>query len=124
MTILIVDDDHDTVATLAMLLRRAGCYVIECEKGKEAMALIEQHKPTHVLLDLAMPGMDGFAIADELSHNPDLRPQKLIALSGYGDERMRERTSEAGFDCHLLKPVEFSELLAAMQRSARLVTTS
>jgi CheY-like chemotaxis protein len=115
MPIIIADDDPDTVTTQGMLFRQAGFDVIECLEGKDVMPLVEQHHPRVVLLDLSMPGMDGFAIADELRDNPDLRPKLLVAVTGYGDPETVKRTAEAGFDRHMLKPVEFSELLSLVE---------
>ena len=115
MCILVADDDHDTVATQALLLRTKGFDVIECEHGKDVMPLVEQHRPNVLLLDLSMPEMDGFDVAEELKENPDLRPNLVVAVTGYGDEATRRRVADAGFDHHFLKPVALPDLLAVVQ---------
>jgi DNA-binding response OmpR family regulator len=119
MPILIADDDHDTVVSQALLFRKRGYEVIECEHGRDVMPLVEERRPCVLLLDLSMPGMDGFDVAQELKENPDLRPHLLIAVTGHGDEATRRRVEEAGFDYHFLKPVNFGDLLALVHEVDR-----
>jgi CheY-like chemotaxis protein len=117
MPILIADDDHDTVTTEALLFQRSGFSVMACEEGKDVMPLVEEYKPSVLLLDLSMPGMNGFDIAQELKDNPDLRPKLLVAVTGYADSETRQKTAAAGFDYHFAKPVEFSTLLQVVAQA-------
>jgi CheY-like chemotaxis protein len=117
MPILIADDDADTVTTQALLLRSRGYEVLTCVHGNDVMPMVEEHHPRALLLDLSMPQMNGFDVAQELHDNPDLRPQLLVAITGYGDDKTKERTAAAGFDYHLLKPVNIEELAAILDRA-------
>jgi DNA-binding response OmpR family regulator len=110
ISVLVVDDDRDTVETLALLLKANGYDSYGCHYSKDVMANVEKIRPDVVLLDLAMPGMSGYDIAEELRDNSDLRPKMVIAVTGYGQERDRQKTKEAGFDDHILKPFEWREL--------------
>lgn len=111
MCVLIIDDDRDLVYAQTRLLQHLGINVISCTDPKEAMHLIEEHRPEVVLLDLAMPGLNGFDVAEELQHNPDLKPRCLAAVTGYSGDDMRRRTAAAGFDVHFVKPVPSAQLL-------------
>jgi CheY-like chemotaxis protein len=114
MQILVADDDRNIVETQAMILRRRDFSVITCTEGKDVMPLVEQHHPDVILLDLIMPGMNGFDIALELKENPDLRPTLLIAITGITDDGAKEMTARAGFDYHLIKPIHPAKLLAIL----------
>jgi CheY-like chemotaxis protein len=115
MPILIVDDDQAAAETQAIILRRHGYSVLTCTDGADALGLIEQHRPRVLLLDLILPGVDGFDVVQELKENPDLRPKLVIAVTGYGDVDTREQTAAAGFDYHLVKPVKLAELLEILE---------
>ena len=78
------------------------------------MPLVEENRPDVLLLDLAMPGMNGFDVALELRLNPDLRPRLLIAVTGYSDDGSKEMTARAGFDYHLVKPLMLFNLLSIL----------
>lgn len=114
MLILIADDDWDTVETQAVILRRAGYSALTCTAGKAVMPLVVQHRPEVLLLDLAMPGLNGFDVAMKLKENSDLRPKLLIAVTGFNDDGAKEMTAGAGFDFHLVKPVKLAELLTIL----------
>lgn len=114
MRILVVDDDRDTTTTQVMLLKLHGYEAHGCNRGADAVALIEQLRPDVVVLDLSMPMVTGYDIANELRKRPDIRPHCLIAVSGYGPHSEHDKTAAAGFDYHLDKPVEFKELEMAI----------
>ncbi|CAL4865931.1 Sensor histidine kinase RcsC [Asticcacaulis sp. MM231] len=76
-----------------------------CYDGKSALKLAADFKPDVVLLDIGMPHMDGIEVCARLRAMPDLAHIKIIAQTGWGDDEMRQRTKEAGFDLHLVKPV-------------------
>jgi len=79
------------------------------------MEVVERLRPQVILLDLAMPGKTGFDIADEIRSRPDLRPARLVAVTGHGQELDRVQTKLRGFDHHLLKPIDFQELEAIVR---------
>jgi two-component system, chemotaxis family, CheB/CheR fusion protein len=114
MKILVADDDPSFVAVQAALLRRHGYTVLTCTEGADVMPLVEESRPDVLLLDLSMPGMNGFDVALELKENPDLRPRLLIAVTGHRDPGAATMTERAGFDFHLVKPVNYSVLTALL----------
>ncbi|MEO6407382.1 MAG: response regulator [Burkholderiaceae bacterium] len=103
--ILLVEDNDDARETTAQMLREAGYQVAEAENGEAALTRLRVEQPDLVVLDLGMPGKDGFQVAVEIRAAPALRHLPLIALSGYGQERDRAASAQAGFDDHLVKPV-------------------
>ena len=120
-SILVVDDDVDTVKSLAMLLRLEGHEVRVAYNGPKAVEIAQQEAPDIILLDLGMPEMDGFQVAQQLRQQPALGNALLVAMTGYGQEEDRWRSRAAGFDYHLLKPVEpeaLNKLLAQGKLSA------
>jgi two-component system CheB/CheR fusion protein len=111
-----VDDNVDAANTMAMLLRLSGHEVRTAHDGPSAIHAAQSYRPDIVLLDIGLPGMDGFEVARRLRALPDLKRLVLVALTGYGQEEDRRRSSAAGFDHHLVKPVDpstLTELLAA-----------
>ncbi len=120
--VLVADDNVDSALTLATLLRSAGNEVETAHDGLEAWDAAQKIRPDLVLLDLGMPGLDGCSVARRIRSQPWGQKPLLIALTGWGQEDVRVRTDEAGFDAHLVKPVDFdvlTRLLAdrAAQRS-------
>ncbi len=114
MRILVVDDNVDAADSLAIMLSYAGHEVRVAYGGRDALAAAEEFTPEAIILDLGMPGMDGYAVARAVRADARLQATRLIALSGYGQLEDRRRTSEAGFDQHLVKPVVFEALCAAL----------
>lgn len=108
--ILVVDDNPDTADTLAKFLRASGHEVHIATDGPSAVALALRVRPDVMLLDIGLPGMDGFAVAKRLRAEPDLASITIIAITGGGFESDRQRALEAGIDQHLIKPVEPSFL--------------
>ena len=122
LRILVVDDNKDAVQSMAMLLEVSGNDVRLAHEGKQALELAQQFKPHVVLLDIGLPGMDGYEVARRLRQQPPLQRSLLIALTGYGQPEDRKRSRAAGFDYHLVKPVdptELEELLANTTVGAR-----
>jgi CheY-like chemotaxis protein len=105
-----VDDNKDSAATLGMLLKCMGADVRIANDGQSALSAMETQPPDVVLLDIGMPGMDGFEVARRVRKRPEFASVQLIALTGWGQEEDRRRTSEAGFDHHLVKPVDLASL--------------
>jgi signal transduction histidine kinase len=112
--ILVVDDNQDAAALIALLLKLAGQEVRTAHDGAEALTAAAELRPDVVLLDLAMPRLNGYETARLIREQPWGRDVALIALSGWGQRRDRLRTAEAGFCAHLVKPVGEAELLAVL----------
>jgi signal transduction histidine kinase/ActR/RegA family two-component response regulator len=112
--ILIVDDNQDAAYVLALLLRDVGHEVEVVDSGTAALQRGPTFLPRIVLLDLGMPGLDGFATARRIREEPWGRKVSLVAVTGWGQPGDRRRTREAGFDAHLVKPVGDAELQAAL----------
>ncbi len=112
--ILVVDDNADAAYSLALLLELEG-HTVECvHTSQEALERVQSFEPEVVLLDLGLPEMNGFDVARSMRALPGLKPARLIALTGYGQAEDKQRTREAGFDDHLVKPVAFSLLRRAL----------
>jgi PAS domain S-box-containing protein len=112
--ILVVDDNLDSAETMAMLLRATGHEVETAHDGASALERAPHYCPEYVLLDIGLPGMSGYTVAERLRALPVLHGVKLIAMTGYGQEEDRRRSREAGFDHHLVKPVDFGALSAIL----------
>jgi CheY-like chemotaxis protein len=108
--ILVVDDNRDAAHTLARLLAALGCQAREANSGAEAIAAIECEVPDIVLLDLGMADMDGIETAQQIKSRFGESAITLIAITGLGRQEDRERTREAGFASHLVKPVLLEQL--------------
>jgi len=112
--VLIVDDNEDAANSLAMVLKLNGHETDAAYTSSDALARAAQFKPDVVLLDIGLPGMDGYQVAQRIRELPGLRNIRLVAVTGYGRSDDRRRARDAGFDDHLTKPVEFSVLDRAL----------
>jgi CheY-like chemotaxis protein len=117
--VLVVDDNQDAADSLALLLRLAGQDVRVAYDGHVALAVVAEFRPALAFLDIGMPGMDGYELADRLRRVADLRGLTLVALTGWGQEEDRRRSRAAGFDLHLTKPVEPAALRAVLTDPSR-----
>jgi PAS domain S-box-containing protein len=108
--ILVVDDNRDSADSLAMLLRLAGHEVRTVHDGRRVPAVVEDERPDLVLLDIGLPGLDGYSVARQLRSKAEFASTMLVALTGYGTEEDRRQSQAAGFDHHLVKPVAFDAL--------------
>jgi PAS domain S-box-containing protein len=115
LKILVVDDNLDTANSVATLLRMAGHDVNLAHDGPAALATARATRPEVIVLDIGLPGIDGYTVARTLRDDESFAGLRLIAVSGYGQPDDRRRSQEAGFDEHLVKPVEFESLLAALE---------
>jgi signal transduction histidine kinase len=114
---VVIDDNEDARELVAELLRSRGHDVMTAEDGHQGLAMIRDHRPDVALVDLGLPGIDGLALAHELrAHCPDVCT-RLVALTGYGHARDLQRTKDAGFDAHLVKPATMADILAALAPS-------
>ena len=116
--VLVADDNADGAASLALLLELLGHEVCTAKDGVEAVEKAVDFKPDLVLLDLGMPRMDGFAAARQLRAMTTTRHTALVALTGWGQDTDRHRTRAAGFDAHLVKPVDAATLDALLKTHA------
>jgi len=110
--ILVVDDNSDAASSLAILLELSGHQVSTAPNGQRALDECRLRRPDVVLLDIGLPGMDGYEVARRLKQMPALADAVLIAITGYGQPDDLVRSKNAGFDHHLVKPIEPSKLLA------------
>jgi signal transduction histidine kinase len=112
--ILVVDDHRDGAHVLAALLAELGADVTVASDGESALTAVDDHHPDAVILDLGMPGMDGYEVARRIRARPELSDIRLIALTGWGQASDRRGTAAAGFDHHFTKPANIEELRAAL----------
>ena len=114
--VLVVDDNRDAADTLGAMLQMMGVDARVAYDGKAALEAVEGFRPAVVVLDLGMPGMDGYAVARAIRGRADLNDVRLVALTGWGQERDRASTRQAGFDYHLIKPVDLDAMQAVLER--------
>ena len=115
--ILVADDNNDALESLATLLQLSGHEVYTAANGAVALESAEQHRPEVALLDIGMPKLDGYEVARRIRAQPWGQRITLVALTGWGQDSDRSRSQEAGFDSHLVKPLDLdklTELLAAL----------
>jgi PAS domain S-box-containing protein len=110
--ILIIDDNADSTHSLSRLLRLLGHDVAAAHSGPEGLEIARSFRPRFVLLDIGLPGMSGYEVAQRLKGDPELREVVIIGVSGYGQEDDKRRSRAAGFDHHLVKPVDYNTLLS------------
>jgi PAS domain S-box-containing protein len=112
--ILVVDDNLDSAKSLAMLLKLTGSETQTAHDGIEAVAAVAKFRPDVVLLDIGLPKLNGYEAARQIREQPGGREIVLVALTGWGQDEDRQKSREAGFDSHLVKPVELAELLTLL----------
>jgi len=125
--ILIVDDNSDAAVSLAMLLKIAGNETCKAHDGLEALEAVERYRPEVVLLDIGLPSLSGHEVCRRIRERPDGGDMVIIALSGWGQESDRRKSQDAGFDGHLVKPVDYAalmDLLSALSVPAGRVSTN
>jgi PAS domain S-box-containing protein len=118
--ILIVDDNHDAATSLAMLVDMWGHETFVARDGHEAIDLAERHRPDLLLLDIGLPGLSGYEVCSRIRSRDWGRGIEIFALTGWGQEEDRRRTREAGFDGHLIKPVDPEKLHRLLSSLSRL----
>jgi PAS domain S-box-containing protein len=123
--ILVVDDNVDAANMMAMMLQIYGHQAETVYSAKSALEMAVEYRPDFVVLDIGLPGMDGYEVARRLRQIHELKDTRLIAATGYGQDADRQRSEEAGFDYHLVKPIDpeklqtVLELLGRLPRSAK-----
>ncbi len=120
--VLVVDDNADSADSIAAILEASGHEVQVAYSAQKALEIAVEYQPDITLLDIGLPDIDGYQVAKHLRQIPELREMRLIAITGYGQESDRERSREAGFDEHMVKPVEWrklEELLTSLMKRPR-----
>lgn len=112
--VLLVDDNQDASLTLAMLLKLEGHDVAIANDGQEALRVAPQFRPDVVMLDIGLPGMDGYDVGRRLRADPATAEVVMIAVTGYSHAEARTRSKEAGFDQHVVKPVDPAALIRSL----------
>lgn len=113
--ILVVDDNVDAADTLQALLGMDGFDVTTAHDGLAAVAAAKAGSPDIIVMDIGMPGMDGYDAARMIRQEPGAEKILLIALTGWGESTDKNRASQAGFDHHLVKPVDYEMLIKCLQ---------
>ena len=117
--ILVVDDNRDAADTCAMLLETSGHHVQTAYTGRQALELARTFHPHALLLDIGLPDLDGYKLAQRLRATPWGHGAVLVAVTGWGQEQDRQRAIEAGFDQHLVKPIAAETVESLLQSLAR-----
>nr|WP_260115420.1 response regulator [Pseudoduganella guangdongensis] len=112
--VLLVEDNDDGREMMAMMLSCYGYPVQHAADGFQGLATAAAARPDIALVDIGLPGIDGYEVARRMRANPDTHHIKLIALTGYGLADDQRRVMDAGFDMHLVKPVDVDQLLRAI----------
>jgi PAS domain S-box-containing protein len=113
--VLVVDDNVSAAQMLAMLLTTLGSHEVQiAHDGVAALKILESYRPEIVLLDIGLPGMDGYQIGREIRKHPELERVLLVAVTGYGQDEDRRRSRDAGFDEHLVKPPSLEHIQSVL----------
>ena len=115
MRVLLVDDNVDAMEMMGFLLAEMGYETCTTSDAAEIEGLALRHKPQVIVLDIGLPGIDGYEVARRIKKNPALAHIRLVAHTGYGSPEDRRRAMEAGFDAHLVKPAELPDLEKALK---------
>jgi signal transduction histidine kinase/DNA-binding response OmpR family regulator len=115
--ILIVDDNVDAADSVAWLMRQQAHDVRTAHDGRSALEMASEFRPQVVVLDLGLPELDGYEVSRRLRAAPDTKEALIIAVSGYGQDEDRRRSTQAGFNYHFIKPVNFETLLGVLREA-------
>ncbi len=116
--VMVVDDNQDSAKSLSLLLKYAGHQIQTAHDGREALAQAQKLKPHIILLDIGLPEMNGHDVCRAIRKELWGKAMIIIALTGWGQVEDRRRSHEAGFDGHLVKPVDFTALLKLLDELA------
>ncbi|GAB3442373.1 response regulator [Massilia solisilvae] len=115
LRVLLVDDNADAMEMMGFLLGEMGHEAITTQDAHNIVALARAHKPDVIVLDIGLPGVDGYELARMIKREPELAAIRLVAHTGYGSPEDRKKALDAGFDAHLVKPAELDDLEAALR---------
>ena len=116
--ILVIDDDEDAAEGLKLFLEQSGHEVRVAIDGEKGLELVRQFRPDTVLIDIGLPKMDGYTVAEALRTRPETRHALLIAVTGFGADGDIRKSRDAGFDDHLTKPVNLDQLLMRIEQNS------
>ncbi len=119
LRVLVVDDNRDVADSTASVMRMNGCDVHVAYDGRAALESVQRLRPDAVLLDIGLPAIDGYLVAEHIRAQPENGDTMIVAVSGYGQEHDRERSRSVGFDYHVVKPID-PILLAGLVGTLRL----
>jgi CheY-like chemotaxis protein len=122
LRVLVVDDNVDTVESFALLLQALGHDVQTAHDGPMAVQAALDYRPDVMLLDIGLPGLNGYEVAKRIRQQPDLNNVVLVALTGYGQEADRQTSLQAGFNQHLIEPARFDQLQQILATVSQQVT--
>jgi len=122
LRVLVVDDNVDTVLSFSMLLEADGHNVRTAHDGLEAVQAALDYRPDLVLLDIGLPGLNGYEVAKRLRQDPGLKNVVLVAVTGYGQNADRQASLQAGFNHHLVKPARLEQLQQILAAVSEKVT--
>ena len=105
-TVLVVDDNQLNLKVSSLLLKQEGFHVLSAANASDALRLVRTAHPEVVLLDLQMPGTDGFEVARQIRNDPDVKNIRIIAITAYATEDSRRRATESGCDAYITKPID------------------
>jgi CheY-like chemotaxis protein len=117
--VLVVDDNVDAANMIAIMLQLFGHLTETVYSAQSALEMAVEYRPDFVVLDIGLPGMDGYEVARRLRQIPELKDIRLIAATGYGQDADRQRSEEAGFDYHLVKPIDPEKLQTVLEMLGR-----
>ncbi len=117
--VLVVDDNVDSADMVTLLLQGSGYEVRAAYSAQTALVMASEYRPDIIILDIGLPEMDGYEVARRLRQRAELKDVQLVAVTGYGQDSDRQQSQEAGFDYHLVKPVEPEKLQALLEKLAR-----
>jgi CheY-like chemotaxis protein len=120
LRVVVIEDSHDIRETLEEILDACGCEVRSAADGTQGRDLILAIRPDLAFIDVGLPGLDGYQVAEQVRSAADLRGIRLIALTGYGGPEGRARAIEAGFDEQLTKPFTLEQIDAVVARISAL----
>lgn len=115
--ILIVEDNRDLAKGMSILLKHAGFEVEIVHDGWDALRVSKARPPDAVLLDIGLPGLDGFQVSEAMRKHPDLKTVLIVAVSGYDQAMFPGRSQQAGIDHQLVKPVSFQTISSLLDRA-------
>ncbi len=114
--VLLIEDHEDGREMMTAMLEAQNYRVLCAGDGAQGLQLAQEQRPGIALVDIGLPGIDGYEVARRMRASPSLRSMRLVALTGYGQESDRARALEAGFDAHLVKPVDMHALMAVLEK--------
>lgn len=120
-TILVVDDNHDNVEILRAFLESRGYRVVSALEGRTALAKLEEFRPALVLLDVMMPGIDGWQVCRTIKQHPDFSATRVVMVTAKGDFEDKHEGMRSGADDYIVKPVDLHELEEKVKRNLEAV---